>query len=71
MAAYDESPPDEGYSEDPLTVGQSGSMPAHLARMTVQERTGKGGNREIESSKADMTALYRICYANYRPTAYF
>jgi F-box and WD-40 domain protein 1/11 len=43
MATYEESPPDEGYSEDPLTVGQSGSMPAHLARLTVQERTGKGG----------------------------
>jgi hypothetical protein len=44
MASYEESPPDEGYSEDPLTIGQSGSMPPHLARMTLQERTGKDGN---------------------------
>jgi hypothetical protein len=57
MAAYEESPPDEGYSEDPLTVGQSGSMPAHLARMTVQERTGKGGTGQdrVLRSQADMT----------------
>jgi hypothetical protein len=57
MAAYEESPPDEGYSEDPLTVGQSGSMPAHLARMTVQERTGKGGTGQgrVLRGQADMT----------------
>ena len=72
MAAYEESPPDEGYSEDPLTVGQSGSMPAHLARMTVQERTGKGGigRDQVLWSMADIEYFYRICNANYCPPAY-
>lgn len=59
MASYDESPPDEGYSEDPLTVGPSGSMPPHLARMTVPERTGRPGTeqRSYMRNEADMTTI--------------
>lgn len=47
MASYQQSPQDEGYSEDPLTVGTlSGPMdiihqPATLQSMTVSERTGR------------------------------
>jgi hypothetical protein len=72
MATYEESPPDEGYSEDPLTVGQSGSMPPHLARMTVQERTGKGGTRRGRGlrGKADENH-YRICDEDPGPPPYF
>ena len=46
MAAYQQSPQDEGYSEDPLTVGAlSGPMDiiqssATLQTMTASERTG-------------------------------
>ena len=48
MASYEQSPQDEGYSEDPLTVGPvSGSannLPSWLATMPVPDRTGELGN---------------------------
>ncbi|CAG8958275.1 hypothetical protein HYFRA_00000630 [Hymenoscyphus fraxineus] len=41
MAAYEPSPPDEGYSEDPLTMGATANTPTPLwlSKMTVPERT--------------------------------
>ncbi|KUJ06474.1 WD40 repeat-like protein [Mollisia scopiformis] len=39
MTSYEGSPPDEGYSEDPLTVSPSGALPPWMASMTVPERT--------------------------------
>ncbi|KAF8856848.1 WD40 repeat-like protein [Acephala macrosclerotiorum] len=39
MTSYEESPPDEGYSEDPLTVGTSGALPSWMATMSIPERT--------------------------------
>lgn len=41
MTSYEGSLPDEGYSEDPLTVSTSGALPSWMASMTVPERTGK------------------------------
>lgn len=46
MAAYQQSPQDEGYSEDPLTVGMPSASatplpPPWMSTMTVAERTGK------------------------------
>lgn len=46
MTAYEQSPQDEGYSEDPLTVGSvSGpaSLPPWVQTMSVAERTGMFG----------------------------
>lgn len=39
--AYQTSPPDEGYSEDPLTIRSSAILPSWMLSMSVQERTGK------------------------------
>ncbi|TVY38088.1 F-box/WD repeat-containing protein 1A [Lachnellula occidentalis] len=40
MASYEQSPQDEGYSEDPLTVGTaSAPVPPWLASMDISERT--------------------------------
>ncbi|TVY42531.1 F-box/WD repeat-containing protein 1A [Lachnellula subtilissima] len=40
MATYEQSPQDEGYSEDPLTVGTaSAPVPPWLASMNISERT--------------------------------
>lgn len=39
-ASYEESPPDEGYSEDPLTLGASANLPPWLSTMTATEQTG-------------------------------
>jgi len=44
MSSYQHSPQDEGYSEDPLTVGSvSGSAvaPPWVQNMPVAERTGR------------------------------
>lgn len=48
MASYQQSPPDEGYSEDPLTVGASASVLPNatniftlIQSLPVQERTSK------------------------------
>lgn len=40
MASYESSPPDEGYSEDPLTLGTSAMMPSWMSDMSEQERLG-------------------------------
>jgi F-box and WD-40 domain protein 1/11 len=49
MTSYEDSPPDEGYSEAPLTVGTSGALPSWMASMTVPERTGEWENQRNES----------------------
>ena len=44
MASYEQSPQDEGYSEDPLTVGPASgatNLPPWLRNMPVPDRTGK------------------------------
>jgi F-box and WD-40 domain protein 1/11 len=44
MTSYQHSPQDEGYSEDPLTVGTvsgTSGIPHWLHDMPVAERTGK------------------------------
>jgi F-box and WD-40 domain protein 1/11 len=44
MASYDESPQDEGYSEDPLTVGTvsgSANMQNWILSLPVAQRTGE------------------------------
>lgn len=38
-ASYEESPPDEGYSEDPLTLGVSANLPQWLSTMSPTEQT--------------------------------
>ncbi|EKD17774.1 uncharacterized protein L3040_008042 [Drepanopeziza brunnea f. sp. 'multigermtubi'] len=38
MQSYEGSPQDEGYSEDPLTVANSGSLPSWVQNMTAPER---------------------------------
>ena len=41
MASYEQSPQDEGYSEDPLTGSTvSTSAPPWLVNMSIQEQTG-------------------------------
>lgn len=61
LTAYEGSPQDEGYSEAPLTVGSSGSLPlpSWVADMSVPERMGMCG---IESCKK------RIPYSDTRLT---
>lgn len=39
MASYEESPPDEGYSEDPLTIGASANLPQWLSSKSAKEKT--------------------------------
>jgi F-box and WD-40 domain protein 1/11 len=42
MSSYEQSPQDEGYSEDPLTVGTSVSAIAPWVQsMSAAERTGR------------------------------
>ena len=47
MASYEQPLQDEGYSEDPMTVGTvsgvstSGSLPAWIEGMSVAQRAGK------------------------------
>jgi F-box and WD-40 domain protein 1/11 len=49
MATYEQSPQDEGYSEDPLTVGTaSAPLPPWLSSMSISERTGTSGVDEDE-----------------------
>ncbi|KAK2629828.1 hypothetical protein QTJ16_000648 [Diplocarpon rosae] len=38
MTPYEGSPQDEGYSEDPLTVANAGSLPSWVAKMPPPER---------------------------------
>jgi len=51
MASYDQPLQDEGYSEDPMTVGTvsgvsaSANMPAWIEGMSVAQRAGKNGRR--------------------------
>lgn len=40
MASYEGSPQDEGYSEDPLTVGNSATLPSWITNMSLTDRTG-------------------------------
>lgn len=49
MTSYEDSPPDEGYSEDPLTVSQSGALPPWMASMTAQERLGELETQQLGS----------------------
>lgn len=45
MAAYEQSPQDEGYSEAPLSVGTvlNPPPPSWLGSMTISEQTGRPG----------------------------
>lgn len=69
MTSYDDSPPDEGYSEDPLTVGPSGALPSWMASMTVPERTGERASQQIESTYS-LTSFRRVCHESDCPSAY-
>lgn len=71
MAAYGQSPPDEGYSEDPLTMGTTvdTTAPLWLSKMTVSERTGML-DFDAELRKSPMLIRSRTCNAPDRPTAY-
>jgi hypothetical protein len=54
MASYQQSPQDEGYSEDPLTVGTLSeamevmNQPVSLQSMTISERTGRFPEARIQ-----------------------
>ncbi|KAH9217113.1 WD40-repeat-containing domain protein [Leptodontidium sp. 2 PMI_412] len=39
ITSYEGSPQDEGYSEDPLTIGNSATLPPWVESMTAAERT--------------------------------
>ena len=62
MATYEQSPQDEGYSEDPLTVGiASAPVPPWLASMSVSERTGTSGVDEgNDGSEADHSRIRNV-----------
>ncbi|TVY58354.1 Beta-TrCP [Lachnellula suecica] len=58
MANYQDSPQDEGYSEDPLTVGTASrppNLPSWLASMSVSERT------ELAMSIIDQLPTSEVC----------
>src|ERR1700712_2263512 len=65
MSAYDESPPDEGYSEDPLTIRTSQLMPSWMVSMSVPERTGKGSICALAYSEGRLTTINRIRYEHH------
>lgn len=74
MATYEQSPQDEGYSEDPLTVGVASlPMPAWLASMSVSNRTGMNavdGTKSWHGSKADLILLeYVMAIIDKLPTS--
>jgi len=56
MASYEQPLQDEGYSEDPMTVGTvsgvsaSANLPAWIADMSVAQRAGK--NRSTPQKRA-------------------
>lgn len=69
MTSYQDSPPDEGYSEDPLTVGPSGALPSWMASMTVPERTGELEIQQVESVWS-LTSFRRVCDERHCPPSH-
>ena len=71
MTAYEGSPQDEGYSEDPLTIGSSATLPPWVESMSAVERTGtlrRQNDTETVEREADNG---RICDEHHFPPTYF